>query len=504
MRFFKRLPLQAAKYPLLGVAISMCVGVILTVEIWSPTVWYLLGGAIAIGLLCEVIFRTAQPLIFSLFGVGAAILTYCCVPTAADVAADCRYDAVVVADSDVVRYGRWERVTGNVLAVADSATGWRDRRFTAFVNIDTSTRISVASGDTIALTGYFRSIEGDYGRRLDRQGISGQFYAYRSSVIGVGRWSVGRAMDEIRHRAADKIAQIDTTHKDATATMVAMTIGLREQLSKGVTTDYRRTGVAHLLAISGLHIGIIVVMLNMLFAGLRLTGRRGRIAYSIVIIAALWGYAFFCLMSPSVLRAVVMFTLYQLAKMIHRDGTSLNVLAAAFIVLLVVDPISVYNVGFQLSFVAMVGISTLYAPLRRLFKVRGGLLSALCSALCVALAAQAAVLPLVVYYFGYLPYIGLFVGLLLWAFVPVIIGSTLLFLATSVTMFGQIGVWTAWAQNSILGVISGHQWIVSPQIVMPFWLLVLIYGVMIAGVYLVNTLNDNRLRRDVLSSTYNI
>lgn len=497
-------PVHHTKFPLLYVAISMIVAIVLVVECSARTAWIVVGVAIVCGLVVELVTKRAEVLVLSLFALASLLLTRAALPHDVPPAFDVRYQAIAVAKQDLAPNKKWDRTAVELIALRDSATQWREIGTVAQLNVDTALRLSAKRGDTIAFGGYFRQISGSYGKQLAKQGIAGQFYTYRASVVGSSDTTFWDRVNGVRRSAAARIAMIDTSSSTATATLAAITVGLRSDMDRQTVVDYRRSGVAHLLAISGLHIGMIVALLNLLLIAIRPWSRTTRVVYSVLIILMLWSYAVFCGMSPSVLRAVVMFTLYQIATMIYRDGTSLNVLSAAAVILLLVDPLYLYDLGFQLSFVAMAGIATLYRPISALWRVENRFLRGVWGAVVVALAAQVAVLPLSIYYFGYLPWLGLPVGLLLWAFVPVMIVCTLLFLFTSWVWIGQIGVWAAKIQNNLLGVVSDQRWVVAEDLTLPLWALILIYVVMIGVVVWINYRSRRHLRRDVLSSTYNI
>lgn len=481
----------------------MIAAIVLVVEFSAATAWTLCGVAVAVGIAAELFLKRRTPLILSLFALAALMLTRAALPAQSAVAYDVRYDVIAVATTEQSGARKWSRARIDVLATRDSATDWRETRFSAFVNVDTSKHLAFKRGDTLALRGFFRRINGSYGERLAKQGLEGQFYTYNASVVGASDTSFFDRINAARHRAAARIDMIDTASPIAAATLTAITIGLRAEMPKETIVDYRRAGVAHLLAISGLHIGIVVALLNLLLMSIRPWSRTTRYTYSILIILMLWGYALFSGMSPSVLRAVIMFTLYQVATMIYRDGTSLNVLSAAAIVLLLVDPLYLYDIGFQLSFTAMAGIATLYRPLSAMWRIENRALRGVWQAVVVALSAQIAVLPLSIYYFEYLPYLGLPVGLLLWAFIPVMIGGTLLFLLTSWSWIGQVAIWTAELQNSLLAIVSDNEWIVADGLTLPLWGLCLIYSAMICAAVYLNYVSNKKLRRTIIRSTYN-
>lgn len=183
------------------------------------------------------------------------------------------------------------------------------------------------------------------------------------------------------------------------AVVAAMTLGDKSQLTNELRKTYAITGASHILALSGLHLGIIYTLLSLL-----LSRRRWWIVSQVVIIVCIWLYVFLVGMTVSVVRSAVMITVYALLSLGHRDKMSVNTLAFAVIVMLLFNPLSLFDVGFQLSFLAVLAILLFY-PLfegvwpqpflmdHRVFKWLWTMLSVSC-------AAQIGVAPLIVYYFG--------------------------------------------------------------------------------------------------------
>lgn len=184
------------------------------------------------------------------------------------------------------------------------------------------------------------------------------------------------------------------------AVISAMTLGDKSLLTADLKDVYSVSGVSHLLALSGLHLGIIYVLLSLLF--LR-PGRRSVLGQSVILLA-IWTYVLMVGMPPSVVRAAVMITVYALCSMLGRRRLSLNALSLTAVVMLVVNPYCLWDVGFQMSFVSVFFIFVFYSPIYRLVS-RERLLSCrflnwVWSMIAVSVSAQIGVAPLVAYYFG--------------------------------------------------------------------------------------------------------
>ena len=182
------------------------------------------------------------------------------------------------------------------------------------------------------------------------------------------------------------------------AVVAAMVLGDKSALTQELKDVYSITGASHVLALSGLHLGIIYTMLSLL-----IMGRRWRMVSQILMILAIWAFVFLVGMSTSVVRSAVMLTTYALLSLGHRDKMSLNTLAFTAIILLMLNPISLFDVGFQLSFMAVASILILMPQFEKLFP-QGYLLDHplqkwIWSLVAVSFAAQIGVAPLIAYYF---------------------------------------------------------------------------------------------------------
>ena len=183
------------------------------------------------------------------------------------------------------------------------------------------------------------------------------------------------------------------------AVVAAMALGDKSQLTKNLRESYAVTGASHVLALSGLHLGIVYTLLSLL-----LNRRRWQVVSQVIIIVCVWLFVFLVGMSASVVRAAVMLTVYALLSLGHRNKMSVNTLAFAAIVMLLFNPRSLFDIGFQLSFMAVLAILLFY-PLFEWVWPQSFLLDHrafrwVWTMLAVSCAAQIGVAPLIAYYFG--------------------------------------------------------------------------------------------------------
>ena len=186
------------------------------------------------------------------------------------------------------------------------------------------------------------------------------------------------------------------------ALVKAILLGLRDELEPDQNQAFVRSGTIHVLAVSGSHVGIIyvAVLWGLLFLG---KSKRSRILRGCAVLLALWLYAGITGFTPSVLRATVMFSLFTVAEMWSRRTESLNSLACAAILLLLWDPSMLLQLGFQLSFLAVLGIAVFYRPLQLLWAPPNAVAEFFWSLIVVSLSAQAFTIPLCLYVFHAFP-----------------------------------------------------------------------------------------------------
>ncbi len=231
----------------------------------------------------------------------------------------------------------------------------------------------------------------------------------------------------------------------------AMLLGMREGLSPEVREYFSRAGSVHVLAISGLHVGIIYLPLVMLTRWWR-HRRRGRWIRLGVLVVGLGGYALLTGLHPSVVRAVVMFLFFGLAVSWEKDQWLINVAMMSMFVLLVVWPGFLFQAGFQLSYAAVFGILGVVGAVRRRLWIRNRVIRWAVMLLAVSAAAQAATLPLVLYYFGRVPVYSVLASLVVIPLASVIVYVGVLFLVMDVVWPGG---WGAVALGKLLDAAVG-------------------------------------------------
>jgi competence protein ComEC len=272
---------------------------------------------------------------------------------------------------------------------------------------------------------------------------------------------------------------------DEYSVVTALLIGARDELDKGLWEEFKSAGVLHILCVSGMHVGLIYVVLSFLFSFMN--RKHGlKIVRTILIIALIWLYALVTGMGPSVLRAATMFSFVTVGTTLQRMTGIYNTLIASALVLLVLNPFLLRDAGFQLSYAAVIGIVTLQKPLNRLLSVKWWLPARMWAITTVTLAAQIATFPLSLLYFHQFPVFFIPANMIVLPLSTLIIYTALVCLMLSPLAFiTPLLSWIlAFITHLMIGavdMIDGLPGAVIRPIAMDAVCCILLYGVVIAA-----------------------
>lgn len=243
--------------------------------------------------------------------------------------------------------------------------------------------------------------------------------------------------------------------EDSYATIAAMTLGDKTGVSAELRDTYSKAGVSHVLALSGLHLGIIYAMIALL-----LGRRRNTMGGLLVTLLLVWTFALMVGMSPGIVRSAAMFSVYASMTFLQRDYLTANSLALAASVMLLASPAMLWDVGFQMSFLAVMGIVICHVLLlnNRLYVryAHRRFVGKLVSLVCISLAAQLFVLPLVMYYFGNVPFYFLLANI-----VAVPLTTLIIYAAMLLFVLSPLCRFAAWMTVVWQWLASGVGWIVA-------------------------------------------
>jgi len=236
--------------------------------------------------------------------------------------------------------------------------------------------------------------------------------------------------------------------------LAALTLGAREEVSEDVKTVWSAAGATHVLAVSGLHVGIIFGVMQFLLSFLA-GSKLGRFIRGMILLACLWSYALLTGLSPSVMRAASMFSIIAIALMINRKGTIYNSLAISALLLLLIDPFVLFNVGFQFSYLAVVSIVYFQPKFENMINVDSFVLRWSWRLFTVSLAAQVGTFPLAIYYFHQFP-----AYFFLSNFVIIPVAGLLIYSSAVLLIFSEINFLTKWFTYLLQNFVELIHWLI--------------------------------------------
>lgn len=241
--------------------------------------------------------------------------------------------------------------------------------------------------------------EFDYQQFSYRRGISFQQFIKQSEcqfLPGKGGNFVVSKARELRRSVVNQYKKY--IQNSASVEIVsALVLGYKTELSPDTFDLFSNTGTIHILSVSGMHVGMIFAIVLFVFHPLP---KRIRLLLSLLFI---WAYAVFAGLAPSVMRATTMITLYVLGQVTYNKSNTMNILSITAFVLLLLKPEYLFEVGFQLSFIAVIGILWIYPLCKRWYYPKFKFLQRFVDVLYISIAAQILTAPLTLFYFNYFP-----------------------------------------------------------------------------------------------------
>lgn len=342
-----------------------------------------------------------------------------------------------------------EHASGRITAWRNAETGqWRGANSTVVLRSDSTAKLQ--TGEKILFRGYLNDFPANlpsYGELMRRRGYAGSIWISERQIL-TRQPARGTSLHT---SAVGRLARLGLPDNEQ-ALCVAMAAGERSGLTRELRAAYARSGTAHLLAVSGLHVGIVFLLVNVLLWWLPAL-RWGHLLRNGAAVALIWLYAATTGFSPSVVRAALMFSALQLSLASASAYVSGNVLAATAFGMLVWNPAWLYDVSFRLSFLAVAAILAWAVPMGRMLRTRYRLLNAFTSTLAVGLAATVATTPLAAHTFGLVPVAGLAVNPVILPLAAIIVFGSVLWMAAPFAFLAPIfrfvlGTAAAW-QNAV-------------------------------------------------------
>ena len=328
----------------------------------------------------------------------------------------------------------------------------------------TDSSFSLRYGDLIAIPASIREVtpplnpgEFDYRAYLERKGITGQTYLKDNDWLDL-QVNNANPLFAFSYRFRDILLaslQRSGLSDNEFGVAAAILLGYDDNLADEVRKNYVAAGSMHILCVSGMHVGIIYLLASFLLGFLN-RKKWQQTLKQVLLLALIWFYALIAGLTPSILRASLMLSFVIIGEMIRRQGFIINTIAASAFILLCAKPYNLFEIGFQLSYAAVVGIVVLHRPIYNWFYFKNKLLDKLWEITVVALSAQAATIPFTLFYFNQFSTYFALSNLLMTpiSFVVVISGMVLL-------LVSWIPLVNTWVGYLVWGAVYVMNWVVA-------------------------------------------
>lgn len=267
----------------------------------------------------------------------------------------------------------------------------------------------------------------DYQNYLRKQQVYHQISIRKNALFIRHNTTIYEAIEVFRNKITTSLKK-HHFKKNEISIINALLLGQRQGVSKDLLQNYIDAGAIHILAVSGLHIGVLYFLLSFLFKPIEYL-KKGRIIKVILIIIFLWLYAFLAGLSPSIIRAVAMFTAVGIGGFSQKRTITLHSLFISMFVLLLINPLYLFSVGFQLSYLAVFSIVFFYPLFLKLYLPKNKIIRFFWQIFAVSLSAQIAILPLSLFYFHQFPSLFFISSLVIIPFLGLLLGLGILIIS---------------------------------------------------------------------------
>ena len=323
---------------------------------------------------------------------------------------------------------------------------------------------------------------------------------YHQTYLPADQWKIlgheqGSSLYQFIYKTRSSLLQILAKHLPAQneyAVAAALLLGAKDELSKDLRNAYADTGAMHVLAVSGLHIGILVGLLGFSLNLVRRSDQNWLRLKTVLLLSLMWSFALLTGASASVLRACTMFSFVIIGQLLNRKINIYNSLAASAFLLLCLDPLLLFQVGFQLSYFALVGIIYLHPRIYKRWYIENKLGNWIWNGVALSLAAQIATLPISLYYFHQFPVFFWLSGIVVTATASIILSlgvALLCFHAVPLlgTVLGYLLYGFLFLMNSLIFLIQQLPGAVWEGFWLESWQMWTWYLILISGIYLLVT-----------------
>lgn len=327
----------------------------------------------------------------------------------------------------------------------------------------------------------------DYSNYLDTKNIYAQLYIQKSDIAISTKIekSIWYHAARIRTKIIQNLEN-NGFNKTEMNVALALILGQQQDIAPEIIKDYQYAGVTHILSVSGLHVGYILIFITYILKPIPNT-KKGSLIKLITIILSLFAFAVISGFSPSVLRSVVMFSFVALGIHLRRSVNIYHTLLVSIFFLLLCKPAFIFDVGFQLSYLALFFIIWLQPILKKLWSPKHKFTTGVWNALTVSFAAQIGTLPICLYYFHQFPGLFFVANIVIIPFLSfiMILGIVVMILAafnSAPALLVQLLEKSIFYLNKIINIVASFDGFIIRDISFNNYLLISSYLLIISGI----------------------
>ena len=327
----------------------------------------------------------------------------------------------------------------------------------------------------------------DYGKYLANKQIYAQIYTNKTEIVINKnlKKDIWYYSGRLHSRIVRNLEKANFNNEEMNVAL-ALILGQQQDISSDIIQDYQYSGATHILSVSGLHVGFIMLFINFILKPIPNT-RKGSLIKLISILLSLGAFAIISGLSPSVLRSVVMFSFLAIGNHLRRSGSIYHTLLVSMLLILLCEPYFLFDVGFQLSYLALFFIVWLQPLLKQIWTPKHKIQTTIWNALTVSFAAQIGTLPLCLYYFNQFP--GLFfvtniviIPILSFIMIAGIIVMILAIFMSPPVIIIAIFEKSIYLLNKTIHIVASFEWFVIRDISFNFYYLFTFYIFIISAI----------------------
>jgi len=328
----------------------------------------------------------------------------------------------------------------------------------------------------------------DYGKYLANKQIYAQIYTNKTEIVINKnlKKDIWYYSGRLHSRIVRNLEKANFNNEEMNVAL-ALILGQQQDISSDIIQDYQYSGATHILSVSGLHVGFIMLFINFILKPIPNT-RKGSLIKLISILLSLGAFAIISGLSPSVLRSVVMFSFLAIGNHLRRSGSIYHTLLVSMLLILLCEPYFLFDVGFQLSYLALFFIVWLQPLLKQIWTPKNKIQITIWNALTVSFAAQIGTLPLCLYYFHQFP--GLFfvtniiiIPILSFIMIAGIIVMILAIFMSPPAIIIEIFEKSIYLLNKTIHIVASFEWFVIRDISFNFYYLLTFYIFIISAIF---------------------